>query len=156
MRNKLCLILMSVFLLNTAAFASNTEYPDDLFISITNHGNENCVLTHSQVLDGQLYKSGIPLILKAQGSTYSFTLTGTATTSADLTYTCGNSKTITLHMDQSHKSRHIHTSINASVLDATNITETHKTTVTYHNREGGYPEDSGHQHPGTVEWKLFF
>jgi len=153
MKNLANMTLLIGFLISSSIVYADTHYPDDLQVNISNLGSENCSLTKQVLLEGALYQSQLPITLPANGEKYYFTLSGESTTSLELTYQCGDYKKITLHMTQYHKSKHIHTSIDAHASNVIDVFEKHKSQVTLHNYKGGYPE-SGHKYPGTLSWQL--
>lgn len=127
----------SLFLINHA-FASNCDY--DLLVKMNNTGAENCHLIKQSILNGKLHRSSIPNQLPATGEAYSFVLRGQVT-KALLTYQCGDNNKIMLEMGQYYKYNHIHTSIEAYVIDSDGVFEKHTDAVT--DASCAYPPNTG-------------
>ena len=137
-----CLLVLSRVVL---AYTPCDSY-SDLRVEFKNYGSDNCHLIQSTLFNGSLYESNFPSILAATGERYYFTLTGVKTDAA-LTYQCGEYKKFTLHMGQYTKPTHHHTTIDAEMLNAIDVFETHQKKETW---RGGCT----HNNPGTLSWQF--
>jgi len=142
-----CLLVSSnmVFASSCDSYGDCESY-SDLRVELRNYGADNCHLVQSTLFNGSLYLSSFPSILAATGERYFFTLTG-GKTDALLTYQCGEYKKFTVRMGQYTKPKHVHTTIDAKMLKAVGVFETHQKKET---RSRGCT----HGNPGTLSWQF--
>ncbi len=154
MKKLILTCLMAV--LSTSSVYAHPHCDDDdydcgnqyrLQISLRNFGSEVCVLKKKYIIQGYVYQSDVPTILSDSGEVYAFNMRGKET-EAKLYYQCGEYKKFTLYMHQLLKRKHYHTSIEAKMMDATDVFEKH-TTKEVNTR---YCNASSNQ--GQISWQI--
>ena len=149
-------IILSIFLFSSHVNASQCfeNNSRNLFVSLQNLGSEHCQMVESTISRGKLIHSNIPRILEATGERFEFILTG-HTVALTLNYNCGVQKKFTIYMKQYFKKGHRHTSIDASMLDAVDVFETHAVIPGIHicdsDGSGGI---SCYARAGKINWSI--